>query len=78
MQKVSCVDIKIKSILPLVEKIKIRGNFKSKVGKKQNSNDYLLIDSEGIGHNAGNLESSDYFIKNLQKVNKIVWMINLF
>lgn len=77
MQKVSCVDIKIKSILPLVEKIKIRGNFKSKVGKKQNSNDYLLIDSEGIGHNAGNLESSDYFIKNLQKVNKIVWMIDI-
>lgn len=77
MQRISCVDKEIKSIVPLVEKMKIRGNFKSKVAKSNDIANYILIDSEGIGHNAGNLESGEGFIRNLQMSNRVIWMLDI-
>lgn len=80
MRKISCGENK-SNLRPVVSSLKIEGNFQSKIkvlSEILNENkEMLLIDSEGIGHNAGNLSYSSVFSKNIQYAKKVIWIIDV-
>lgn len=80
MTKISCGENK-SNLRPVVSSLKIEGNFQPKIkvlSEILNENkEMLIIDSEGIGHNAGNLSYSSRFAQNIQYAKKVIWIIDI-
>ena len=75
MKYVSSSDEDSISLLPLLDSLRLKGNFSSDIDSKVKSS-YMLIDSEGVGHNAGVVENSSELIYALQHATKVIWMID--
>lgn len=74
MRKISCVEEGVKSLFPLVNSLTIKGDFKSAI-TLNNEKDFILVDSEGFGHDAANMEINREFIQNLKLAKKILWLV---
>lgn len=75
MQKISYANTEQASLFPLIDSLTIKGPFESTI-ELDNKENYIVIDSEGIGHNAGNFEINQDYSKTLRCVDKILWLID--
>lgn len=64
------------TLFPLVEQIRIRGNFKPLWRCEDNIEDYILIDSEGIGHDITNQSVSLELRETMSLSNSILFVQN--
>lgn len=75
---ISCADEAIdKNLFPMVSNLRIKGDFRP-LWDKDNyfKSNYILIDSEGVGHDLDNISFNTNVEENMLYADKIMWIIN--